>query len=871
MTPFAAAPFRRAAFILLLALGPMARAQLGDNRDGWVGAQGEVVPRSQIPSAAARSAEEELKTFKVAPGFRIELVADEPDIEDPVAMQFDEDGRIWVVEMRGYMNSIAAEGEDQANGRVVVLSEPGKDGRMTMSTVFADKLVMPRAVEPVAGGALVGAPPHLWFMRDTDGDGRADKVTELEDNFGVPVGYGSRADLFANDPQEQPNSPLWGLDNWIDFGHYNMRLRYAKGTFVSDYSPDRGEWGLTQDDAGLLYYNYNESSLFGDLVPPQYAGRNPDQPHARGINVNLVEDESVWPSRVNPGVNRGYRPEILLNGRLKKYTAACAPAIYRGGLYPDEFDGNCFVCEPAGNLVRRYVFQAKGTGKVAVNAYDRAEFLTSTDERFRPVNLCPGPDGCLYVVDMYRGVIEHRYSITSYLANQIKSRGLEQPLHRGRIWRIVPEGAHPAGPPSLSKASATELVGRLCDRNGWVRDTVQRLLVERASGPDSARNRMAASQAVPALRALVGDKAANPLGRVHALWTLDGMGAMDDGALASGLGDADPRVRVAAIRLSEPWLRDPATRGGMLARLTGLSSDPSREVRLQLALSLGEAGQPGSDAVMANLVPGDVEDSILNYSVVSGLAHRELELLESLRGDPGWARLSGGRKALVRELANCVAYERQPERVARLLKLMADTEWRLPLLGGFADAAPFLTNRPVEFPGPVESLAELGRSPDKDVASLAAALGPLVTWPGKPGALLPPTPLTADELARYEQGKVFFNGICAACHQVHGRGLDGLAPPLVDSGYVNGPPGRLARIAIAGVHGPIDVNGMGFWLEMPPRGSMSDEQLADVFTYIRRAWGNRGDPITTETVARVRRETADHPDSWTAVELEKIH
>ena len=193
------------------------------------------------------------------------------------------------------------------------------------------------------------------------------------------------------------------------------------------------------------------------------------------------------------------------------------------------------------------------------------------------------------------------------------------------------------------------------------------------------------------------------------------------------------------------------------------------------------------------------------------------------------------------------------------------------VLRGFADAAPFLKNRPVEFSGPVASLAKLGRSPDKDVASLAAALEPLVTWPGKPGALQPPTPLTAGELARYEKGKAFFNGICAVCHQVHGRGLDGLAPPLVDSEYVNGPPGRLARIAIAGVHGPIDVNGMGFWLEMPPRGSMSDEQLADVFTYIRRAWGNRGDPVTTETVARVRRETADHPDSWTAAELEKIH
>ncbi len=862
----------RAAALALFGASPAGFAQMGDIKEAPAAAQHEVVPRSQIPSAAPRSPEEELQTFKLAPGVRIELVAAEPSIEDPVTMQFDEDGRLWVVEMRGYMNNVLAKGEDQAVGRITVLSEPGDDGRMRRSAVFADQLVMPRAVAPVAGGALVGAPPHLWFMRDSTGGGKADEVTELETNFGVPVGFGARRDLVANDPQQQPNAPLWDLDNWIYFAHYTLRLHYAGGGFQADYSPDRGQWGLTRDDMGLLYYNYNENSLYGDLIPTQYASRNPDQPRARAINVNLAADERVWPARVNPGVNRGYQAGILENGRLKQYTAACAPAVYRGDLFPDEFYGNCFVCEPAGNLVRRYRFEPKGTGNVAVNAYDHAEFLASTDERFRPVALCPGPDGCLYVVDMYRGVLEHRYSITSYLLNQITTRGLERPIHCGRIWRIIPTGAHPLARPKLSTATASLLVRELSSRNGWVRDTAQRLLVERASGADPIRSRAFLMQAAPLLEALVNDRKANPLGRMQALWTLEGMAALKEASVASGLGDSDARVREAAIRLSEPWLRNPATQAAMLARLTALSADPARVVRLQLTLSLGEAAEPSADRVMAGLVASDTEDSILNYSVVSGLAHRELELLESLLPGVGWERLSGGRESLARELANCVAYERRPERVARLLALTADAEpsWQRALLRGFTDAGRYLAHRPIEFSGRPDAVTRLEHSTDPTVAALAKALEPLVTWPGKPGALQPLPALSPGESARFDQGKVYFNAICAACHQEHGRGLDGLAPPLVDSEYVNGPVGRMARIALAGVHGPIEVQGVGYWLEMPAWGAMPDDQLAAILTYVRRAWGNRGSPVAPETVQRIRRETADHPDSWTAEELEKV-
>lgn len=856
---------------LLAAVGPV-RAQMGDIKDVPASAQHEVVPRDLIPSAAPRSPEQELRSFRLAPGFRIELVAAEPEVEDPVTLQFDEDGRIWVVEMRGYMNNVQAKGEDEAIGRIAILDGMGADGRIRRSTVFADRLVMPRAVLPVAGGALVGAPPHLWFMRDSQGTGKADQATELESNFGVPVGFGARRDLVANDPQQQPNGPLWDLDNWIYFAHYNMRLRYVRGAFESDYSPDRGQWGLTRDDAGLLYYNYNENSLYGDLIPAPYAGRNPDQPRSRATNVDLAADERVWPVRVNPGVNRGYQAGILVNGRLQRYTAACAPALYRGDLFPPEFYGNCFVCEPAGNLVRRYILKPRGSGLVAVNAYDHAEFLASTDERFRPVALCPGPDGCLYVVDMYRGVLEHRYSITSYLLSQITNRGLEQPIHCGRIWRVVPDGVTPPPFPRLSKAAPAELVAGLASPNGWIRDTAQRLLVERASGADASRNRAFIGEAAPLVRTAAVGRGGTPLGRVDALWTLEGMGALDAAALDAAAADPDPRVRAAAVRLSEPALRDPLSEPAALARLAARAADASRAVRLQLALSLGEAPGAAALRVMASLTPSDGDDPILTYSIVSGVGHRELELLAALRADPAWTSLPEGRAGLVRELASCVAYERQPERVGRFLDLAAGAPvpWQRELLRGFAGASAYLVHRPVGFPGPPEALRALARSPDRDVSALGAALDPLITWPGKPGGLEPPPPLTAEESARFDRGRVYFNAICAACHQEHGRGQDGLAPPLVDSEYVNGPASRIVRIALDGVHGPIDVNGVGYWLEMPPWGAMGDEQLAATLTYVRRAWGNRGSPISPEKVGEIRKATADHPDSWTAEELAKI-
>jgi putative membrane-bound dehydrogenase-like protein len=849
-----------AALLVFVFVAAPVEAQRGDLRDKTGAEQKEVVPRDQIPSAQAKSAAEELKTFRIAPGFHIELVAAEPFVEDPIIMQFDPAGRMWVVEMRGYMNTVDSDNEELPSGRVVILDGPD-GGPAKTSTVFADGLIMPRALALTGGGALVGEPPHLWLMRAAKETGTPPSRLSVTDKFGSGLGWGPPSKGGTQAVEHGPNSPLWNMDNTIYFAEYYTRLRYSQGTFQIEPSTFRGEWGLTQDDVGHLFYNSNQSGLRGDVIPPHYTLRNPNQAMPRGINLNFSPDERVWPSRVNPGVNRGYQPGILVNGKLRQYTAACAPTIYRGGAFPAEFNGNCFVCEPAGNLVRRYVFKRDAAGQaIATNAYADTEFLTSTDERFRPVWISAGPDGCLYIVDMYHGILEDKLSQTSYLRKQIIERGLATPIHLGRIWRVVPDGHTPQTAPRLADASPAELVGFLSDANGWRRDTAQRLLVESGS-----------PAVAPALRSLA-TASGNPLARLHALWTLDGLGQLDEKTLVAGLRDSDDRVRTAAVRLTESRLRDQATRDAMLGHLERLAVNPSHEVRIQLALSLGEARDPRAELIMTNLIREGDEDALLAYAVGSGLAHRELEVLEGLAADSGWRALSPGRAALVRELAGCVAYEREAARVERFLRFAGSTNpaWTTHLLAGFAQMATYVSRRPIILETAPAILRELQHSADKGIANAALKAETLLTWRGKAGALAPPAPLVGDELARFNQGKVSFNAICAGCHQEHGRGMEGMAPPLVDSEWVEGSPERLVRIVLGGMHGRVRVGRKNYDMEMPAWGALPDEQLAAILTYVRRAWDQRANPIDVGTIKRIRAATADHPSSWSADELLKL-
>lgn len=845
--------------LLLLASALPLWAQIGDKSDKAGESQVPIVPANLIPPAPALSAADELKTFQVAPGFRVELVAHEPLVGDPVAATFGPDGRLWVVEMRSYMPDLDGHGEDQPVGRVVVLTDTDGDGRMDKSDVFVDGLIMPRAIILAQGGVLIGAPPKLLFCKDKDGDGKCDEQVEIANDFGVQVDP-ARPEL-AN-PERAPNALLWALDNWIYGGAYTTKVRFRDGQWEKGVTTFRGQWGLSQDDWGHLFYNSNSDQLRADVVSSHYLGRNPHLSGATGANVKVPANQLVWPIRVNPGINRGYRPEMLRDNKLKEFTAACAPWIYRGDLFPAEFYGNAFVCEPAGNLIKRNILTAERGTLTSREAYEQKEFLASTDERFRPVNFLTGPDGALYVVDFYRGVIQHRISLTTYLRQQSEARELAQPRGLGRIWRIVPEQSKPAATPRLDKDSPSALVAHLSHRNSWWRETAQQLLVERND-----------ASIVPELEAVV-TSGKEPLGRMHALWTLDGLRGLRAPAITRAFEDSDPRVRAAAVRVSEGLLATP-DRADVIGKWIAQShTESASEVQLQLALSLGEARDAQADLAMAELARRAADQTFLRDAVVSGLAGREIELLEKLLGVAEWQTPTPPANLLLVALTRCVQSERKPDRIERLFGIIAaqPVTRRAALLKGFVGNPTVTVKKPVKLPAEPVAFTKLNTEQDKTLSALVASISPLFTWPGKPGAPVeaPVIPLTAEQQSRFEAGKQLFTGICAACHQPHGLGMPGLAPPLVDSEWVLGSVDRLGRIALHGVRGPLKVKDVTYSLDMPAMGVFDDQQLASILTYIRREWGHTAAPVEPAAIKQLRETLSARKDAWTQEELLKV-
>ncbi|CAN5751734.1 hypothetical protein BH24ACI4_BH24ACI4_27120 [soil metagenome] len=841
------------------------------------------------------SPEEALQTFYMPPGFRLELVAAEPLIQDPVAIDWDTQGRLWAVEMPGFMKDILASEERAPVGRVVVLQDTDGDGRMDSRTVFADRLVLARSLKVLDRGVLVGEPPNAWFMRDEDDDLRAD-TREL-----VTAEYG-RLEV---DPQNNANGFYWGLDNRMHTaGQSAIELGLKGGTWTVHRTLPRGEWGVSQDDAGRIYRNTNESALHVDLVPTPYYARHPNLLRTRGSYERLADDTNnlniVWPIRPTPGTNRMYQAGIgRADGTLARFTSVCAPLVYRGHRLPVDLRGNVFVAEPAANMVSRIVLTDDGTTLRAQKAYDQGEFLASTDERFRPVYLSDAPDGTMYLVDMYRGIIEHRISITTYLRDQIRARKLEEPTGFGRIYRIVHEETSRDTSTALSSASGTALVEALSHRGGWWRDAAQRLIVERGD-----------RSVVPDLVRLAAG-APDWRTRLHAVWTLDGLDEADPQTVIRALEDPSREVRVAAIRISERWYSDaehPVTRA-VLKRL----DDEDWWVRHQLAASLGAMGAGPHEEAMTVLLERNGGNPVTLDAALSGLRGGEADVIARIMRGAGDA--TPAREAAIAMLAATIVRGAQDTANQELLAWIADgtrAGWmrsallrgaEVALLGepppGAPPPRPPVTAGPVPCPtcpggraGPGGAYAfsrpeplptaASGRSGGRGGPGLRlrrepgpfAALGPQpgemgarvtrvlarITWPGKPGEPAPVPPLNAEEQGRFDEGSEVYRNLCQACHQPDGRGQDRVAPSLVDSALVFAQAGIGVRILL---HGKGGTTGL-----MPPVGGvLTDEQIAGVLTYIRREWGGTGSPVDPAVVARIRKATAARTRPWTEDEL----
>jgi mono/diheme cytochrome c family protein/glucose/arabinose dehydrogenase len=787
--------------------------------------------------------EEELTRFRLADGYRLELVAAEPLVQDPVAIDFDADGRMYVVEMRAYMPNVQGTGENRPIGRIVVVEDTDHDGKMDRTTVFLDSLVLPRAIKVLEHGVLVGAPPNLWLVRDTNGDLVADTRELIRSDYGDPKG----------NPEHNANGLLWGIDNWIHNSNYAGQFRIgADGHIVFRKAPEEGQWGLSSDDYGRLYRNSNEDPLRADLIPSQYALRNPNVANPRGVYERLTPNIAVWPAHKTPAINRGYRPETMRpDSSLAHYTSAGSPTIYTGDRLPAELKSSVFITESAGNMVGRLIVGDSSDGiPGARTAYDRAEFLTATDERFRPVNLANAPDGTLYVVDMYRGIIQHRTYITGYLEQKIIERGLEQPIGLGRIWRVVHTSTVKDSAPQLSMKASAALLPTLAHPNAWWRITAQRLLVERGD-----------TSVAGALRSMARSHA-DDRARLHALWTLDGLGVADRSTIDAALGDSSAPVRAAAIRIAEPSL----ARGDAVvkASVMRLITDGNPTVRRQLAASVGELPIAERDEALATVVARSGNDVVVADLIASALAGRELAFLESVLGSTSTDAAHAA--PVVRALSRAVVASRDGANVARVLALAGQptrARWqRLALLEGARRPSGQQSGTLAELPAKPSGLLSAMTSPDSAIRTQATQVAASFNWPGKQSVAAPVKPLTPAEQRRFIAGQAQYATTCAGCHQARGTGLAGVAKPLVGSPWVLGQPDRLIRIVLHGKEGT---------MLMPPVGAtLNNDQIASVLTYVRRSWGNSASAIEPTAVQEVRGVTIGRSKPWTEEELQRI-
>ncbi|YCM45056.1 c-type cytochrome [Verrucomicrobiaceae bacterium 227] len=530
--------FRKIGTLISLLAVSGASAQNGDNKKHH--SMNEIVPKHLIPDAPVLTVDQALKSFTIEKGFIIEPVAAEPLVEKPVALTFDERGRMWVCEMRGYMPDIDGKGESTPVGRIAILEDTNQDGRVDKRTTFLDEIMLPRTIALVPKGVMFADQSTLYLVeRDGDKPKGSPKVLDKDYSAGGNV-------------EHKPNGMMPGIDNWLYNSKSATRYKYSDGKLTSEKTTNRGQWGITRDNFGRIFHNSNSTTLVGDrTLPNLLIGNNSVKSKAK--MDTRVGDNRVFPGRVTPGLNRAYISE--LNGytsntidpktfKLTNVTGACGPVIYRGTNFPAEFDGNAFVCESSAQLIKMVKVEAKDGNLKGSHPLKNHDFLTSTDERFRPVNIYNAPDGSLYILDMYHGIIQHRTYMTSYLREQTLSRGLEGPgLGHGRIYRVRAADKPLAKVPNFENAQTQDLITALDNPIGAIRDLAQKLLIDRKAPAAEVRNALSSAPK-------------NPLTIIHLIWTLEGLGALQAADLEKPLASGSEEVIASALYASLSLTQD---------------------------------------------------------------------------------------------------------------------------------------------------------------------------------------------------------------------------------------------------------------------------------------------------------------------------
>ncbi len=711
-----------------------------------------------------------LESYVLEEGFSLEVVASEPHLIAPVAIDFDDEGRIWVAEMPGYMNDMRGTDETKPVGSIKILEDLDEDGKVDHSKIFLDSLVMPRALAHVYGGLLYAEPPNLWFVEIQD-DQPVNKV--LVDSLYAAEG----------NPEHQPNGLLLNIDNWIYSAKSNFRYRRKNGVWEKEPTTFRGQWGISKDNFGRLYYNDNSRQLLGDHILPNLLIRNKNFTPAKGVGQMLTKDQRVYPLHATT-VNRGYAKGVLnQDSILVNATAACSPLVYRGGMFPEKYAENAFVCIPEGNLIKRNILSFTGDSTIAIQAYEGKEFLASTDEGFRPVNLNNGPDGNMFIVDMHRGMIGHHAYLSPYLKEKVKVNRLDTLTNFGRILKVRKTGTTPKLKVDFRALGNQELLNLLSHENGWMRDKAQQRLILQD-----------AKEIIDDLKTIVLESD-ETIAKIHALYVLEGLTALDFDFLAEVSKSDNLDLTAHAIVLLERFIsKDNTDKADGLFK--ELINRKDAQTDLYLLSTLGSWLAVDQQKFLSTMV------KVLNR-------HQRKPIFRE-------AALSGlqGNEVFVKESLAALSYYDDGVFTEQISKVIAQKE------------------------------------------------------AGIENSIYSRKFLVEDNRTR---GAKLYYEICASCHGLNGNGIEGLAPPLMNSEHVADAQ-RLGLIILHGLEGPITVKGEKYDLNLAMPGlirndEITDEDIAGIIAYVTNAFSDEPKWLKTEEVSKFRMAKPKSGAEYTEEEL----
>ncbi len=692
---------------------------------GCVASEPEKGPYDTDPTSPEQAAQ----AMQIVDGFRVEVVAAEPEVVDPVDIAFDENGDLWVCEMLDYPFD-PDEGE-KPRSRIRFLEDQDGDGRFETATLFVDNLLQASSVMPWKGGVLVTVAPDILYFKDTDGDHKAD-VREV-----WFTGFQGR----EVSPEARVNSLRYGIDNWIYTANSSR-----PGTITSPKSPGKpsvivrgydfrfhpgkNEWeatagtaqfGMSFDEWGHRFGSRNTTFLSHAVLPARYVLRNRFFSPPSMVQFTVEHDDNenfIYPLtepqqwRIERTAARQKRYDETRPGRTEhlwgRFSAATGATVYVGDAFPEEYVGNIFNGEVNGNLVRRNIMTAHGATYRAHRAPEgEREFLAAPDNWFSPANFANAPDGNLYVVDIYREYIEEPRSIPMALQEK-----LQMDFYRGddlgRIYRISPENPRQQRnlKPGLGTATTAELVETLQHTNGWHRRTAHRLLVEKQD-----------AEAVPLLKVLTESE--TPQARLHALWVLEGLDALEAPMVRTALRDGHPRIRENAIKMAEAFLP------GLSGTLTSMTSDEDPRVRFQLILTLGLI--PRNDRVLARLIPEHADDPWFRSALLCSVGGSGMRVFNRLltRHRQFFREPSEGRQDFLSQLSSIIGAGRNSDEMSLFLMAINDTpllrpvEWRTAALSGLAQGLAIDGSRGVRIPSAGRIMMKLVNDRSEEVADAA--------------------------------------------------------------------------------------------------------------------------------------------------------